>query len=134
MSGKTKWTPGGGRWKSPGEATQVRVAAPAPEQVAPVKTMTLGERLPTLSDSELLALQANATRVAANASDRKAADAAELLPLIEAEFAQRKVQKAADGVERKKDMAEKRAATKARKIKTAAAEAEGAAEDAAERE
>ena len=135
MSGKNKWTSSSGRWKSSSTASaQVREPAPLPEPTEPVKSMTLAERLPTLTDSELLALQANAVRVAANASDKKAADAAALLPLLEAELADRKVQKAAAGVERKKDMAEKRASAKARRIATAAAEAEGAAEDAAERE
>jgi hypothetical protein len=135
MSGKTKYSPGSGRWKSSSTANaQVREPPRAPEPVEPVKSMTLAERLPTLTDSELLALQTNAVRVAANANDKKAADAQALLPLLEAEFATRKVQKAADGVERKKDMAEKRATAKARRIATAAAEAEGAAEDEAERE
>jgi hypothetical protein len=135
MSGKNKWTSSSGRWKSSSTASaQVREPAPMPEPTEPVKSMTLAERLPTLTDSELLALQANAVRVAANASDKKAADAQALLPLLEAELADRKVQKAAAGVERKKDMAEKRASAKARRIATAAAEAEGAAEDAAERE
>lgn len=135
MSGKNKWTSSSGRWKSSSTANaQVREPPRPPEPAEPVKSMTLAERLPTLTDSELLALQANAVRVAANASDKKAADAEALLPLLEAELADRKVQKAAAGVERKKDMAEKRASAKARRIATAAAEAEGAAEDAAERE
>jgi hypothetical protein len=135
MSGKNKWTAGSGRWKSSSTAGAQNREPPRPiEPVEVPKSMTLAERLPTLTDSELLALQANAVRVAANAADKKAADAEALLPLIEAEFAARKVQKAADGVERKKDMAEKRATTKARRIATAAAEAEGAAEDEAERE
>jgi len=134
MSGKDKYTPGSGRWKSSATGNaQVREPAAAPEPVQPAKGMTLAERLPTLTDSELLALQTNAVRVAANANDKKAADAQALLPLLESEFAARKVQKAADGVERKKDMAEKRATAKARRIATAAAEAEGAAEDEAER-
>ena len=135
MSGKNKYTPGSGRWKSSSTGSaQVREPVRPPEPVEPPKSMTLAERLPTLTDSELLALQANAVRVAANTNDKKAADAQALLPLLEAEFAARKVQKAADGVERKKDMAEKRATAKARRIATAAAEAEGAAEDEAERE
>jgi hypothetical protein len=135
MSGKNKWTSSSGRWKSSSTANaQVREAPRPPEPTEPVKSMTLAERLPTLTDAELLALQANAVRVAANAADKKAADAQALLPLLEAELADRKVQKAAAGVERKKDMAEKRATAKARRIATAAAEAEGAAEDEAERE
>jgi hypothetical protein len=135
MSGKNKYTAGSGRWKSSSTGSaQLREPPRAIEPVEPPKSMTLAERLPTLTDSELLALQANATRVAANANDKKAADAQALLPLLETEFAARKVQKAADGVERKKDMAEKRATAKARRIATAAAEAEGAAEDEAERE
>lgn len=135
MSGKNKWTSSDGRWKSSSTANaQVREPPRPPEPVEPVKSVSLAERLPTLTDAELAALQVNAVRVAANPGDKKAADAEALLPLLEAEFAARKVQKAADGVERKKDMAEKRASAKTRRIATAAAEAEGAAEDAADRE
>jgi hypothetical protein len=135
MSGKNKWTSGSGRWKSSSTGSaQLREPPRAVEPVEPPKSMTLAERLPTLTDSELLALQANAVRVAANASDKKAPDAEALLPLLEAELAERKVQKAVASVERKKDMAEKRASAKARRIATAAAEAESAAEDEAERE
>ncbi len=133
MSGKNKWTPSSGRWKSSGTSGQVREAPKAPEPEVRPQPQSLAERLPTFSDAELLALQANAKRVSENAKDKKAVDAAELLPLIATELAQRVVLKAAAGVERKKDMAAKRAAVKARKIATTAAEAEGAAEDEAER-
>jgi hypothetical protein len=128
MSRKNKWTAGSGRWSSTqGKSAQVREPPrPAePESAAPAKPLSLIERLPTLSDAELTALQANATRVAENAKDKKMADAAELLPLIADELARRVVSKAEAGVERKKIMATQRATVRARKLATAAAEAAG---------
>lgn len=52
--------------------------------------MTLAERLPELDDKALTNLRDNARRIAGDASSRKAAEAAELLPLIDAEIADRK--------------------------------------------
>jgi hypothetical protein len=126
MSKKNRWTAGSGRWKStPDKGAQVREPLRPPEPETPAKPMTLAERIPTLSDSELAALQANALRISENADDKKAASAAELLPLIAAELAQRAVSKAAAGVQRKKDMAADRVAKRERRVATAAAEAAG---------
>src|SRR6185503_14650029 len=128
MSRKNKWTAGSGRWSSTqGKSAQVREAPRPvePDNTPPAKPLSLIERLPTLSDAELAALQANATRVAENAKDKKMADAAELLPLIADELALRVVSKAEAGVERKKIMATQRATVRARKLATAAAEAAG---------
>ena len=128
MSRKNKWTAGSGRWSSTqGKSAQVR-EPPRPVEVeseTPPRPLSLIERLPTLSDAELAALQANAKRVAENAKDKKMADAAELLPLIADELARRVVSKAEAGVERKKVMATQRATVRARKLATAAAEAAG---------
>jgi hypothetical protein len=134
MSKKNRWTAGSGRWKStPDTSGQVREPPRPPEPETPAKSMTLAERIPTFSDSELNALQVNALRVSENANDKRAASAAELLPLIAAELAHRATSKAAAGVQRKKDMAADRAVKRERKLATAAAEAAGAdADDPAE--
>jgi len=134
MSKKSRWTAGSGRWKStPDKGSQVREPPRPTEPETPAKSMTLAERIPTLSDSELGALQVNALRISENADDKKAASAAELLPLIAAELAQRATSKAAAGVQRKKDMAADRATKRERKLATAAAEAAGAdVDDSAE--
>ncbi len=50
--------------------------------------MTLAERLPSLAREELLALRENARRLGSEAGTRQE-EAAALLPLIEAELAQR---------------------------------------------
>jgi hypothetical protein len=124
---KKRWTAGSGRWNStPGNSGQVREPPRPPQPETPAKSMTLAERIPTLSDSELDALQVNAVRVSENASDKKAASATELLPLIAEELARRATSKAATGAQRKKDMAADRAAKRERRLATAAAEAAAA--------
>jgi hypothetical protein len=106
----------GGKWKS---TTQDRPAPPAPKPVEvapPGPPKSLAERLPAMTDVQLLALQANATRVSQVEKDRKQAEAAELLPLIAAELEVRKSAKADAAVERKKGAAAKRASTRAAKL------------------
>jgi hypothetical protein len=106
-----------GKWKS---TSQDRPAPPAPpkpvEAAPPSPPKSLAERLPAMTDVQLLALQANATRVSQVEKDRKQAEAAELLPLILAELEVRKSAKANAAVERKKDAAAKRASTRAAKL------------------
>ena len=52
--------------------------------------MTIEERLPGLSDKELLTLQGNAERLARAGAPKQQSDAERLLPLIEAEQAERR--------------------------------------------
>lgn len=76
--------------------------------------MTLLEKIPTMSDDEVINLLANATRLEANGDEKQKAAATELLPALEAAAAERKAAKL--------EAAQvKRAAT--RKPKAAAAEA-----------
>jgi hypothetical protein len=124
----------GGKWKS---TTQDRPAPPAPtkpvEAPPPSPPKSLAERLPALTDVQLLALQANATRVSQVETDRKHAEAAELLPLIAAELDVRKSAKADAAGERKKSAAAKRASTRAAKLtEKSARETEDAEEESAD--
>ena len=52
--------------------------------------MTLLERIPTLSDEEVINLLANAQRLAERGDDKQQAAAAELLPALETEAEARK--------------------------------------------
>jgi len=74
--------------------------------------MTLLERIPTLSDEEVINLLANARRLAETGDEKRQTAAGELLPALEAEAEKRRQER----LERAKA---KRAA--ARKPKTAAA-------------
>lgn len=49
----------------------------------------LAEKLPTMSDSDLKALRANATRMADHGSPVQASSAADIIPLIDDEIARR---------------------------------------------
>ena len=49
----------------------------------------LAEKLPTMSDPDLKALRANATRMSTNGSPVQAANAADIIPLIDAEVVRR---------------------------------------------
>lgn len=89
-------------------------------------SLTLAERIPTMTDAQLDALNINAERVSKLSNDRKQAEAAELLPLIAAELAVRKTAKSAATVERSKAAADKRATARARKQREKALEAEAA--------
>ena len=67
--------------------------------------MSLLERIPTLSDEEVVNLLANAQRLIEQGDDKQRAAASELLPALEAEAAERR----AERMERAKA---KRAATR----------------------
>ncbi len=113
------------RWKSTAgdhPAPKAVTPPPPPPATAPV---SLSDRLPTMSDAELLALENNAQRVAHSETDRKQAQAAELLPQIAAELNSRKSAKAEASADKKKVAAAKRASTRAAKL-ARKAEEEGA--------
>ena len=76
--------------------------------------MSLLDRIPTLSDEEVVNLLANAQRLSETGDDKQQAAAAELLPALEAEAAARKEAR----LERAK---EKRAATRKAALKVKAA-------------
>lgn len=76
--------------------------------------MSLVERIPTLSDEEVVNLLANAQRLAEQGDDKQKAAAMELLPALRAEADQRKT----DRLERAKA---KRAATRKATMKAQAA-------------
>ncbi len=106
-----------GKWKSTSQDRPPQPAPVKPVDIAPAgPPKSLAERLPAMTDVQLLALQANATRVSQVEKDRKQAEAAELLPLIAAELELRKSAKADAAVERKKGAAAKRASTRAAKL------------------
>ena len=52
--------------------------------------MSMAEMIPTMADADLVSLQNNATRLQSSGTDTQQRDAAELLPLIAAEIADRK--------------------------------------------
>ena len=52
--------------------------------------MSIEDRIPTLSDKELASLQENAARLALSGSAKQKADCERVLPLIDAELAERK--------------------------------------------
>jgi hypothetical protein len=79
--------------------------------------MTLEDRIPTLTDSELSSLHANAKRIAEE-DGAKQEEAANLLPALEAELSSRKATKAEA---RKAALAKPRAAKAAAKTATKAA-------------
>lgn len=76
--------------------------------------MSLIDRIPTLSDEEVVNLLANAQRLSDHGDEKQKAAAAELLPALQAEADQRKDAR----LERAK---EKRAATRKATMKAAAA-------------
>ena len=76
--------------------------------------MSLLERIPTLSDEEVVNLLANARRLSEDGGDKQKAAAEELLPALEAEAEQRREAR----VERAK---EKRAATRKATLRHTAA-------------
>ncbi len=52
--------------------------------------MSIEERIPSLTDKELASLQENAMRLALSGSAKQKADCERVLPLIDAELAERK--------------------------------------------
>jgi len=76
--------------------------------------MSLLERIPTLSDEEVINLLANARRLSEHGEEKQRAAAAELLPALEAEATERHEAR----LERAKA---KRAATRRATMRTAAA-------------
>jgi hypothetical protein len=52
--------------------------------------MSIEDRIPSLTDKELASLQENATRLALSGSAKQKADCERVLPLIDAELAERK--------------------------------------------
>ncbi|MBI1361824.1 MAG: hypothetical protein GC155_16230 [Alphaproteobacteria bacterium] len=114
------------RWKStsgehPAPKAPKAVTPPPPTATPPV---SLSERLPGMSDAELLTLDRNAHRVAESDTDRKQAQAVELLPLIAAELDARKSAKAEASADKKKIAAAKRASTRAANLARKAEEKE----------
>ena len=76
--------------------------------------MSLLERIPTLSDEEVMNLLANARRLSEEGDEKQRAAAAELLPALEAEAEDRRAARM--------EMAKaKRAATRRASMRTAAA-------------
>ncbi len=84
--------------------------------------MAIQDMIPSLSDQELANLQANARRLGDTGSPRQKADAAALIPLIEAELAERVARKP---VKAKKAPAKRKTAAA---LAAEAAEAEGESE------
>jgi hypothetical protein len=76
--------------------------------------MSLLDRIPTLSDEEIMNLLANARRLSEHGEEKQRAAAAEILPTLEAEAAERQSAR----MERAKA---KRAATRRATMRTAAA-------------
>ena len=52
--------------------------------------MTIDERIPALTDKELASLQDNAVRLALSGSTKQKSESERLMPLIDAELAERK--------------------------------------------
>jgi len=52
--------------------------------------MSMADLIPTMHDADLASLQSNAERLGTTGTDKQQRDAAELLPLIAAEIADRK--------------------------------------------
>jgi hypothetical protein len=52
--------------------------------------MTIDERIPALTDKELASLQDNAVRLALSGSAKQKSESERLMPLIDAELAERK--------------------------------------------
>ena len=65
--------------------------------------MAIIDIIPQLDDKELANLRANAVRLADSGAPKQKADAAELLPAIEAELADRLAKRPAKGRRGKKD-------------------------------
>lgn len=76
--------------------------------------MSLIEKIPDMSDQEVVNLLANARRLSTSGSDKQKADAQELLPVLEETAAQRQAAKV-------EAAAAKRAALRKPKAKTAKA-------------
>ena len=57
--------------------------------------MTMADMIPTMADADLASLNSNATRLETTGTDKQKRDAAELLPLIAAEMADRQAKKPA---------------------------------------
>ena len=93
---------------------------PAPPPKPPLDVRPLIERIPSMTEAELQALQANAERFS-QAPGAKQEQAAELLPLLEAELKVRKAQRADLAAERTKATTAKRAAATARRREEKAA-------------
>jgi hypothetical protein len=108
-----------------GPKVRQQPAAPPPKPA--VDTRPLIDRIPSMTEAELQALQANAERFA-RAPGAKQEQAAELLPLLEAELKVRKGQRAELAVERTKATTAKRAAATARRREEKAAREKMAAE------
>ena len=89
--------------------------------------MALADMIPTLDDAALASLRVNAQRLEATAGGRQQMQAAEALPLIEAELAARLARKPA----KKKAAAKPRAPKVAKAAKAAPVEDAEAAEAAA---
>ena len=76
--------------------------------------MSIDERIPSLTDQELANLQSNALRLADSGSAKQKADADRLMPLIQAELAERRARAPA-----KKAAAPKKVATRKKPAKAA---------------
>ncbi|MGD9816430.1 MAG: hypothetical protein AB7Q23_04280 [Hyphomonadaceae bacterium] len=74
--------------------------------------MTIGDRIPDLSDQELESLHANAVRLLGSGSVQQRRQAEELLPLLDAALEERRTAKAAAQVEARRAATEKRTTAK----------------------
>ncbi len=74
--------------------------------------MTIGDRIPDLSDQELESLHANAVRLLGSGSVQQRRQAEELLPLLDAALEERRAAKAAVQTEARRAATEKRATAK----------------------
>lgn len=77
--------------------------------------MQIEERIPDMSDAELQNLHANAKRLAVTGAQKQQAEAARLLPIIDAAIAARSTAKAAAQVVQKEKRREAAAAARAAK-------------------
>ena len=79
--------------------------------------MSIEERIPEMTDKELDNLRDNATRLAQSGSAKQQAEAARLLPIIEAATETRRTANAVALVEKKKVRQQAMADARARKVK-----------------
>jgi hypothetical protein len=87
--------------------------------VAPTgdQRVTIEERIPEMTDKELENLRGNAERLVQSGSAKQQAEAARLLPIIEAATEARRTTNAAALVEKKKVRQQAMAEARARKVK-----------------
>jgi hypothetical protein len=92
--------------------------------------MAIEDRIPALTDKELDNLHGNAVRLSASGTAAQKAEAARLLPIIDAAVEDRRVTRTADLAEKKKARQVTMAEARAKKKASRKAEADAAAETA----